>query len=113
MQCRARLNCDREIVEYTCIRDECCYIFSFLGARNSEDVTDSQVCFLHYLGRPHPDADMLRRFASIPAKKHETCVTQMAFVNAGRPCTVRTKANEDRVISAVEQELCRISPLIL
>jgi len=44
-------------------------------------------------------------FQGLVLHLHETgSVTHMAFVNAGHPRTVRTPANEDAIITDVEQE---------
>jgi hypothetical protein len=57
---------------------------------------------IRYLGRRHPDADVFRL---LERRLRETgSVTATALVNAGRPRTVRTPANEDAVITDVERE---------
>jgi hypothetical protein len=80
--------------------------FSILGTCNSAAGTDARGYVLHYPGRRHT-----AEICSIIVKRHEVGLINTEFVNAHSPGTVRTKANEDCVISAVEDELCTISSL--
>jgi hypothetical protein len=72
-----------------------------LGACNS------QLILLHdglrHLGRRHPEVDVFRRV------RETGRVTPTTLVNAGRPRTVRTVANEDAMFTAVERGPCRSS----
>jgi hypothetical protein len=106
-QCTAGLNCDRMIMEYT--HGEYCDMLLILGACNSNSRagTAAREYALHYPGRCHPDANVFRRLAQ---RLRETgSVTPTALVNAGRPRTVQTPANEDVIIAAVEREAWRSS----
>jgi hypothetical protein len=80
-------------------------MFSTFGTCNSRVGTAARE---HALG--HPDADVFRR---LEQRLRETgIVTRTTHVNAGRPRTARTPANEDA--AAVEREQWRISqPCIL
>jgi hypothetical protein len=73
-----------------------------LGTCNSRAGTAAQEYALRYPGRRHPDANVFRR---LEQRLRETgSVTPTAFVKAGRPRTVRTPANVDAIIAAVERE---------
>jgi hypothetical protein len=77
-----------------------------LGACNSRAGTAAREYALRYPGRRHPDANVFR----LEQRLRETgSVTPTALVNAGRPGTVRTPANEDAIIAAVEREPWRSS----
>jgi hypothetical protein len=104
-QCTAGLSCDRMIMEYT--HDEYCDMLLTLGARNSRAGTAAREYKLCYPGRRHSNANMFRR---LEQRLRETgSVTPTALANAGRPRTVRTPANEDVIIAAVEREPWRSS----
>jgi hypothetical protein len=78
-----------------------------LGVCNSRAGTAAREYVLRYPGRRHPDANVFRR---LEQRLRETgSVTPTATVNAGRPRTVPTPANEDAIIAAVEREPWRIS----
>jgi hypothetical protein len=78
-----------------------------LGACNSRAGTAARECALRYPGRRHPDANVFRR---LEQRLRETGrVTSTAHVNADRPRTVRTPANEDTIIAAAEREPWRSS----
>jgi hypothetical protein len=78
-----------------------------LSACNSQASTAAWQYALHYPGRRHTDANVFRR---LKQRLRETGgVTPMALVNAGRPRTVRTVANENAIIAAVDRELWRSS----
>jgi hypothetical protein len=86
-------------MEYT--RDEYCDMLLTLSACNSRAGTAAREYALRYPGRHHPDANVFRR---LEQRLRETgSVTPVALVNAGRPRTVRTPANEDAIIAAVEK----------
>jgi hypothetical protein len=77
------------------------------GVCNSRAGTASREYALRYPGRRHPDANVFRR---LEQRLRETgSVTPTALVNAGRPWAVRTPANEDAIIAAVERDLWRSS----
>jgi hypothetical protein len=72
-----------------------------LNACNSRAGTVAREYALRYPGRRHPNANMFRR---LEQRLRETgSVTPAALVNAGRPRTVRTPANEDAITAAVEE----------
>jgi hypothetical protein len=78
-----------------------------LGACNSRAGTAARQYALRYPGRRHPDANVFRR---LEQRLRETgSLTPTALVNAGRPPTVRTPANEDDTTAAVEREPWRSS----
>jgi hypothetical protein len=92
-------------MEYT--YDEYCDMLLTLGDCNSRAGTDSWEYALRYPCRRHPDANMFRR---LEQRLRDTgSVTPTALMNAGRPRTVRTPANEDAIIAAVEREPWRSS----
>jgi hypothetical protein len=73
-----------------------------LGACNSRAGTAAREYALRYPGRRHPNSNVFRR---LEQRLRETgSVTPTALVNAGRPRSVRTPANEDAIIAAVERE---------
>jgi hypothetical protein len=93
------------IIEYT--HDEYRDMLLTLGACNSRAGTAAREYALRYPGRRHLDANVFRR---LEQRLHETgSVKPTALMNAGRPRTVRTPANEDAIISAVEREPWRSS----
>jgi hypothetical protein len=74
---------------------------------NSRAGTAAREYALRYPGRRHPDANVFRR---LEQRFRETgSVTTTALVNSDRPRTVRTPANEDAIIAAVEREPWRSS----
>jgi hypothetical protein len=78
-----------------------------LGACNSRAGTAARKYALRYPGRRHPDANVFRRLEQ--CLRETGSVTPTALVNAGRPRTVRTPANEDAILAAVEREPWRSS----
>jgi hypothetical protein len=74
-----------------------------LGACNSRAGTAVREYAQRYPGRRHPDANVFRQLEQ--CLRETVHVTPMVHVNAGRLWTVRTPANEDAIIAAVEQEL--------
>jgi len=73
-----------------------------LEACNIRAGTDRRESDLHYSGRRQSDADVFRR---LKQRLRETgCVIPTVFENAGPSQSVRTPANEDVVITAVEQQ---------
>jgi hypothetical protein len=96
-QCTVGVSCDGMILEY-------CDMLLIPGPCNSRAGTAAREYALRYPGRCYSDANALRRLAQ---RLHET--THTAHVNAGRPWTVRTPANEDATIAAVEREPWRSS----
>jgi hypothetical protein len=78
-----------------------------LGACNSRAGTAAREYALRYPGQRHPDANVFRRLEQ--RLRVTGSVTPTALVNAGRPRTVRTPANEDVIIAAVEGEPWRSS----
>jgi hypothetical protein len=104
-QVTAGLSCDRVIMEYT--HDEYCDMLLTLGACNSRAGTAAREYAIRYPGRRHPDANVFRR---LEQRLSETgIVTPTALVNAGRSRNVRTPANEDAIIAAVERQPLRSS----
>jgi hypothetical protein len=86
-------NCDRMITKYT--HGEYCDKLLTLGACNSRAGTAAREYALRYSDRRHPDANVFRR---LERRLHETGnVTPKALVNAGRPRTVLSPANEDAI----------------
>jgi hypothetical protein len=84
-----------------------CDMLLTLGACNSRAGTAAREYALRYPGRRHSDTNVIRR---LEQRFRETgSVTPTALVNAGRPRTVRTPANENVIISAVEREPWRSS----
>jgi hypothetical protein len=72
-----------------------------LGTPNSRAGTAAQACTLRALALCPPDANDFRQFEQ---RLRETgSVTPTAHVNAGRPQTVRTPANDDAIIAGVEK----------
>jgi hypothetical protein len=72
------------------------------GTCTSRAGTAAREYEVRYPSRRFPHANVFRRLEQRP---HETgSVTPTARVNAGRPQTVRTPANEDAIIVAVERE---------
>jgi hypothetical protein len=71
-----------------------------LGTYNSEASTAAWECMLRFPGRRHADCNLFRRLEQrlLAARS----VTLKALVKAGSPRTVRTPANEDITIAAVE-----------
>jgi hypothetical protein len=96
-QCTAGLSCDRMIMEYT--HDEYCEMLLTLGACNSRAGTAAREYALRYSGRRHPNANVFRQ---LEQRLCETgSVTPTVLVNAGRPRTLRTPANEDAIIATM------------
>jgi hypothetical protein len=86
-------------MEYTRVY---CDMLLTLGACNSRAGTAAREYMLRYPGRHHPDTNVFRL---LEQHLRETgSVTPMALVNAGRPWTVWTPANENAIIAAVERE---------
>jgi hypothetical protein len=78
-----------------------------LGACNSRAGTAAREYALRYPGRRRLDANAFRR---LEQRLRETgSVTPTVFVNASRPQTLQTPANEDAIIAAVEREGWRSS----
>jgi hypothetical protein len=64
--------------------------------------TDTRESDLHYSDRRQSNANVFRR---LKQRLRETgCVIPTIFDNAGRSRSVRTPANEDVIIAAVEQQ---------
>jgi hypothetical protein len=85
-------------------RGEYCDMLLTLGACNSNSRagTATREYALRYPGRRHPNANVFRRLEQRLCEAGS--VTPTALVNAGRPRTVRTPANEDVIILAVGRE---------
>jgi hypothetical protein len=92
-------------MEYT--HDEYCDMLLTLGACYSRAGTAAREYALRYPGRRHPDANVFRRLEQ--GLRETGSVTPTALVNAGRPRTVQTPANEDDIITVVEREPWRSS----
>jgi hypothetical protein len=59
IQCTAEPFCEKMIMEYT--HDECCDMLLTLGACYSRAGTGAREVAVHYSGRRHPDANVIRR----------------------------------------------------
>jgi hypothetical protein len=72
-----------------------------LGTCNSRAGTAAREYALRYPGRRYTNANVFRL---LEQRLYETgSVKPTTHVNAGRPRTVRTAANEDVIIAAVEE----------
>jgi hypothetical protein len=100
-----RDNYDRTIMVYA--HDEYCVMLLTPSTCNRRAGTSARVYALSYPGRLHRDVNVFRRLAQHLCETRS--VTPTAPLNAGRPRTVRTPANEDNIIAGVEIESWRSS----
>jgi hypothetical protein len=93
-------------MKYT--HDEYCDMLLTLGACNSRDDTTAWEYALRYPDRRHPDANVFRRLEQRLCETGSV-IPHTALANSGLPRTVRTPANEDAIIAALEREPWRSS----
>jgi hypothetical protein len=79
-------------------------MFLTFAACNNRPVTAAREYALQYPGQ-HPDANVFQRLEQRLREVHETgSIPPTINVNAGRPRTVRTSANEDVTVASAERE---------